>query len=147
MYKNLLLWVIVLKWLVNGQTNGKLALSLIYPNKPQKSFLAGKLKTIIIFFIVINKNYVSQASAQNHLSIVLDTRLNFQGHNKGVVKKNNKIRSLFHKLRNIIPRETLITIYKTFVRHHLHYGDTFIIKLIPVIKAHINSIKCLNCLN
>ena len=30
---------------------------------------------------------------------------------------------LLHKLRNILPRTMLITIYKAFTRPHLDYGD------------------------
>ena len=30
---------------------------------------------------------------------------------------------VLHTLRNILPRTTLITIYKAFIRSHLDYGD------------------------
>ena len=35
----------------------------------------------------------------------------------------NKKIGLLHKLQNILPRELLITIYKSFIMSHLDYGD------------------------
>ena len=37
--------------------------------------------------------------------------------------KINKIISLLRKLQNNLPRATLVTVYKSFVRPHLDYGD------------------------
>ena len=37
--------------------------------------------------------------------------------------KINQPLGLLSKLQNLVPRSALITIYKTFVRHHLDYGD------------------------
>ena len=39
------------------------------------------------------------------------------------MNKVNKTISLLRKLQDILPREPLLTIYKSFVRPHLHYGD------------------------
>ena len=30
---------------------------------------------------------------------------------------------LLRKLSNLLPRQALVTIYKAFIRPHLHYGD------------------------
>ena len=38
-------------------------------------------------------------------------------------KKINKTISLLRKPQNNLPRAALITIYKSFVRPHLDYGD------------------------
>ena len=40
-----------------------------------------------------------------------------------VFLKINKTLGLFRKLQNLLPKSTLITIYKAFVRPHLDYGD------------------------
>ena len=37
--------------------------------------------------------------------------------------KISKTIGLLRKLRNLLSRTALITIYKTFIRPHLHYGD------------------------
>ena len=39
------------------------------------------------------------------------------------MNKVNKTIGLLRKLQNILPREPLLTIYKSFVRPHLDYGD------------------------
>ena len=36
----------------------------------------------------------------------------------------NKSIALLRKLQTILPRPTLLTIYRTFIRPHLDYGDT-----------------------
>ena len=58
-----------------------------------------------------------------HLGIHLDTRLNFNEHLKLVFEKMNKTIGLIRKLQNDLPRHLLLTIYKSFVRPLLDYGD------------------------
>ena len=55
--------------------------------------------------------------------MILDNKLNFQEHLKNILNKVNKTIGLLRKLQNILPREPLLTIYKSFVRPHLDYGD------------------------
>ena len=40
-----------------------------------------------------------------------------------ILNKVNKTIGLLRKLQNILPRSALLTIYKTFIRSHLDYGD------------------------
>ena len=63
------------------------------------------------------------ASIQKHLGLILDNKLNFQEYLKNILNKVNKIFGLLRKSQNILPRETLLTIYKSFVRPHHDYGD------------------------
>ena len=39
------------------------------------------------------------------------------------MNKVNKTFALLRKLQNILPREPLLTIYKSFIRPHHDYGD------------------------
>ena len=55
--------------------------------------------------------------------MVIDTRLDFNLHLENVQSKVNKTIGLLRKLHNIFPRTSLITIFKSFVRSHLDYGD------------------------
>ena len=55
--------------------------------------------------------------------MVLDTRLDFNLHLKNVQNKVNKTVGLLHKLQNTLPRTSLITIFKLFIRPILDYGD------------------------
>ena len=53
----------------------------------------------------------------------LDSELDFDYHIKGVFEKTSKSIGLIRKLRNFLPRPSLLQIYKFFVRPHLDYGD------------------------
>ena len=55
--------------------------------------------------------------------MVLDTKLDFNLHLKNVQNKVNKITGLPHKLHDTLPRTSLITIFKSFIRPHLDYGN------------------------
>ena len=55
--------------------------------------------------------------------MVLDTKLGFILHLKNIKNKINKTAGFFRKLQNTLPRASLITIFKSFTKHHLDYGD------------------------
>ena len=55
--------------------------------------------------------------------MVLDTKLDFNLHIENVQSKVNKTIGLLRKPQNILPRQSLITIYKSFTRPHPDYGD------------------------
>ena len=57
------------------------------------------------------------------LGMLLDSKLDFDEHIKGVFDKTSKSICLILKLRNFLPRPSLLQIYKSFVRLHLDYGD------------------------
>ena len=73
--------------------------------------------------IIFNGNPVNKSSSQKHLVMLLDSKLDFDEHIKGVFDKTSKYMSLIRKLRNFLPRPSLLQIYKSFVRPHLDYGD------------------------
>ena len=60
---------------------------------------------------------------QKHLGMFLDTKLDFQGHLKSIFNKVNKTIGLLRKLHSTLPRLPLLSIYKSFIRPHLDYGD------------------------
>ena len=53
----------------------------------------------------------------------LDEKLNFNHHINEVIAKPNKGIGLSRKLAHVLPRLSLIAIYKSFIRPHLDYGD------------------------
>ena len=73
--------------------------------------------------IYFNNKSVKQVPSQKHLGQILDNKLNFEEHPKNILNKVYKTIGLLCKLQNILPREPLLTIYKSFVRPHLDYGD------------------------
>ena len=60
---------------------------------------------------------------QKHLGTVLDFKLNFNAHINQIIKKCNRIIRLIRRLSISLPQNALLTIYKSFKRPHLGYGD------------------------
>ena len=56
---------------------------------------------------------------QKYLGLKLDKRLNFREHLKYKLASANKGIRMLKKLSNNLPRHSLVTLYKTFVRPHL----------------------------
>ena len=57
------------------------------------------------------------------MGIVLDSKLDFKFHVDQKIKKCNKSIGLIRRLSISVPRNALLTIYKSFIRPHLDYGD------------------------
>ena len=57
------------------------------------------------------------------MSVVLDSKLDFNLHIEQKIKKCYKLIGIIRRLSVSFPRKALLTIYKSFVRPHLDYGD------------------------
>ena len=57
------------------------------------------------------------------MGVILDFKLTFEEQLNNVLAKVNKAIGFLGKLRNSLPRTTLITIYKAFIQPHVDYGD------------------------
>ena len=66
---------------------------------------------------------VERASHHKKLGIYLDKKLNFKMHIETVSCKVNKGISIIKKLSHALPRKSLLTIYKAFLRLHIDYGN------------------------
>ena len=73
--------------------------------------------------IKFSNNNMSKCPHQKHLGIALDSKLNFNAHVDQKIKKCNKMIGLIRRLSISLTRNALLTIYKSFVRPHLDYGD------------------------
>ena len=73
--------------------------------------------------VYFNHNSVKQVPSQKHIGMYLNTNLNFQEHLNNVLSKVNKTIGLLRKLQAFLPRQSLVTVYKAFIRPHLDYGD------------------------
>ena len=61
-----------------------------------------------------------------HLGLTIDIKFDFNEHidyNEHRVVKSCKMIGLLRKFQHILPRHSLLTMYKTFIRPHLDYGD------------------------
>ena len=77
-----------------------------------------------------------RCSYQKLFGVYLDKTLTFYQHIKEIITKASKGIGAIKKLNNVLPRKALLTIYKSFVRPRLDYGD--ILYLQPLNKS-INS--------
>ena len=73
--------------------------------------------------ISFNNMPVFCVNFQKHLGLYLDEKLNFNYHIKEKICKAMQGVGVIRKLSKILPRNSLITIYKSFLRRHLGYGD------------------------
>ena len=73
--------------------------------------------------VYFNHNFVKQVPSQKHHGVYLDTKLNFQEHLNNVLSKENKTIGLLRNLEAFLPSQSVVTVYKTFIRPHLDYGD------------------------
>ena len=71
----------------------------------------------------INNNVIKKYSHHKHLDFVLDSKVDFKFHVDQKIKKCNKLIGLIRRLPVNVPRNALLTIYKSFIRPHLDYGD------------------------
>ena len=89
----------------------------------QEVIFSRKLQNSLYPPLHFNNIAVTHSTTQKHLCIILDVKLDFQGHFKSIYSKVNKTIGLLHKLNNTLPRLPLLTIFKSFIRPHLDYGD------------------------
>ena len=73
--------------------------------------------------VYFNNIPVSSTSVHKHLGMLLDHKLSCEHHLKYVLNKVKKTIGLLRKFQQILLRQSLITIYKSFIRPHLDYGD------------------------
>ena len=62
-------------------------------------------------------------NVQQHLGLFLDSKLRFFDHINEKIKAASKGVNVIRKMNLLLPRPSLLTIYKSFVRPHLNYGD------------------------
>ena len=55
--------------------------------------------------------------------MILDSQLSFEEHLKRIFSKVNKTIGRIRKLRDSLPRLSLMTFYKSFIQPHFEYGD------------------------
>ena len=72
--------------------------------------------------LYFNNIRVSSSSVHKHLGMLLNDTLSCEHHLKSVLNKVKKTISLLRKFQQILPGQSLITIYKSFIRPHLDYG-------------------------
>ena len=94
------------------------------PNKKTQETIFIRKKTVSLHPVVYFDNKpVKSSQIHKHLGMILDSNLSYEHHSKYILNKVNKSIGLLHKFQLILPRHSLITIHKTFIRLHLDYSD------------------------
>ena len=73
--------------------------------------------------LAFNTVPVARTTCQKQLGLYLDEKLSFSDHINAKISKANKGIGIIKKLSNTLPRNSLLTIYKSFIRPHLDYCD------------------------
>ena len=89
----------------------------------QEVIFSRKVQKLVYPPFRFNNIAVTQSTTQKHLVMLLDVKLDFQGHLKNIYSKVNKTIGLLRKLHNALPTLHLLTFYKYFIRPHLDSGD------------------------
>ena len=85
----------------------------LYPDpskQAQEVIFSRKLQKSTHPTLSFNNNTATQSVTEKHLEIMLDTKLDFQGHLKSILNKVNKTIGLSRKLHNTLPRLPLLTL-------------------------------------
>jgi len=102
------------------------SLALFNPeqSKPAQSIIFSKKKEVSFSkTISFNERDIKNVECHKHLGLILDSKLTFQPHVDKQISKVNKGIGLLKKLNDKLPRNSLLTIYKAFIRPHLDYSD------------------------
>ena len=73
--------------------------------------------------LYFNNSFVISSPNQRHLGLVLDSKLSFRHHISLIIAKANKGIGLIKRLYAYVPRNTLLCIYKSYIRPLLDYAD------------------------
>ena len=73
--------------------------------------------------ISFNDQPIERSAANKHLGLTVDEKLLFPNCINDKINKTLKGVGLLRKLSSLLPQQSLLTIYKSFVIPHLDYGD------------------------
>ena len=94
------------------------------PNKKAQEIILSRKKTASLHQVVYFDNKpVKSLQIHKHLGMIIDSNLSYKHHINSILNKVNKTIGLLRKFQLMLPRHSLITIYKTFIRPHLDYSD------------------------
>ena len=89
----------------------------------QEVMFSRKIKKLLHPTLLFNNVLLNNSLFQKHLSLTLDIKLNFSEHIKSITRKVSKTTGLSRKFQQMLPRSSLLTIYKTFIRSQSDYAD------------------------
>ena len=95
-----------------------------HPNKRAQEIIFSRKKTLSLHPVAYFANIpVKSTQIHRHFGMVLDSNLSYEHYIQSILNKVDTTIGLLRKFQLILPRHSLITVYKTFIRPHLDYGD------------------------
>ena len=70
----------------------------------------------------INDEQLKQENYSKYLGVLIDDKLNWKQHINQLNNKISKSIGILYKLRNLVPKCTLVTLYNSFIQSHFLYG-------------------------
>ena len=71
--------------------------------------------------IVIDSNLIECVKTFKYLGVIIDEKLNWNAHTKYLISKLSQANGAIYKLRKLVSRKTLTSIYNSLVGSHLNY--------------------------
>ena len=93
------------------------------PTKPANEVIFSNRSTTNIPCLSFAGKTIQSVKSHKHLGLIFDSKLDFNQHLKEKITKANIGIQLLRKLYRYLPRNTLLNIYKSFIRPHLDYCD------------------------
>ena len=87
----------------------------------QEVIFSRKTKKLLHHCLSFNDNPLMNNISKKRLGLTLDVKLNFVEHIKNVTQKISKTMGLLRRFQPILPRSSLLTMYKTFIRSQLDF--------------------------
>ena len=105
---------------LNSITNWDFQWKMIFnpdlSKQAQQAIFSRKIKKLLHPTLLFNNIPLRKSLFQKHLGLTLDTKLNLSEAIKSITKKISKTMDLLREFHQILPRSSLPTIYKTFIR-------------------------------
>ena len=89
----------------------------------QEVIFSRKLRKVFHPNLSFNDQPIERSVVHKHLRLTLDEKLSFTNCINDKINKPLKGVGILCKLSTLLPRQSLLTIYKSFIRPHLDYGD------------------------
>ena len=91
--------------------------------KAQEVIFSRKVNKVLHPPLTFNNVDVGQIRSQKYLGMFLDFKLRFNEYLETVLAKVNRGITILRRLQSVLPREALLTIYKSFICPNFDYGD------------------------
>ena len=88
--------------------------------------------------VYMNNTKINYASSTRFLGVLIDDKLRFNLHINEIAKKISKNIGVLYKLRDFVPQNTLLSVYRSIIECYINYcnlifGNTLITHISPLV--------------